>query len=80
MGSKAEMDCDLLYLAELMEESRYYNPVFIPNQVLTEFRHTGSLDLLRRVYMSHDETSLVCLLYTSPSPRDKRQSRMPSSA
>ena len=24
--------------------------------------------------------SLLCLLYTSPSPRDKRQSRMPSSA
>ena len=24
--------------------------------------------------------SLACLLYTSPSPRDKRQSRMPSSA
>ena len=33
-----------------------------------------------------DTTSLesvrdgICLLYTSPSPRDKRQSRMPSSA
>ena len=26
------------------------------------------------------ETSPACLLYTSPSPRDKRQSRMPSSA
>ena len=25
-------------------------------------------------------TSTFCLLYTSPSPRDKRQSRMPSSA
>ena len=25
-------------------------------------------------------TALGCLLYTSPSPRDKRQSRMPSSA
>ena len=25
-------------------------------------------------------TSEICLLYTSPSPRDKRQSRMPSSA
>ena len=25
-------------------------------------------------------TSSHCLLYTSPSPRDKRQSRMPSSA
>ena len=24
--------------------------------------------------------SYLCLLYTSPSPRDKRQSRMPSSA
>ena len=24
--------------------------------------------------------SNICLLYTSPSPRDKRQSRMPSSA
>ena len=26
------------------------------------------------------EEVVVCLLYTSPSPRDKRQSRMPSSA
>ena len=26
------------------------------------------------------ETLYICLLYTSPSPRDKRQSRMPSSA
>ena len=26
------------------------------------------------------QVAKVCLLYTSPSPRDKRQSRMPSSA
>ena len=26
------------------------------------------------------ERGIACLLYTSPSPRDKRQSRMPSSA
>ena len=26
------------------------------------------------------EDLITCLLYTSPSPRDKRQSRMPSSA
>ena len=26
------------------------------------------------------ESCNICLLYTSPSPRDKRQSRMPSSA
>ena len=35
-------------------------------------------DLLPEVHFhSHDR---LCLLYTSPSPRDKRQSRMPSSA
>ena len=28
----------------------------------------------------NDEKPDLCLLYTSPSPRDKRQSRMPSSA
>ena len=32
------------------------------------------IDDIRRLYTSD------CLLYTSPSPRDKRQSRMPSSA
>ena len=29
---------------------------------------------------SYQEWFEICLLYTSPSPRDKRQSRMPSSA
>ena len=28
----------------------------------------------------HEDITYACLLYTSPSPRDKRQSRMPSSA
>ena len=28
----------------------------------------------------YGESSIICLLYTSPSPRDKRQYRMPSSA
>ena len=27
-----------------------------------------------------EDKDMHCLLYTSPSPRDKRQSRMPSSA
>ena len=31
-------------------------------------------------YFHHIEVLSDCLLYTSPSPRDKRQSRMPSSA
>ena len=32
------------------------------------------------LFDSDNHTSATCLLYTSPSPRDKRQSRMPSSA
>ena len=46
-----------------------------------------SKDVIPRIVAvaPHDETDeyeriSVCLLYTSPSPRDKRQSRMPSSA
>ena len=30
--------------------------------------------------MNGQNCVICCLLYTSPSPRDKRQSRMPSSA
>ena len=33
-----------------------------------------------RVAARHEAQVAACLLYTSPSPRDKRQSRMPSSA
>ena len=35
-----------------------------------------SMQLASLMLLQH----LPCLLYTSPSPRDKRQSRMPSSA
>ena len=30
--------------------------------------------------LAHEALSIDCLLYTSPSPRDMRRSRMPSSA
>ena len=38
----------------------------------------GTIGALSSFY--HDSLDINCLLYTSPSPRDKRQSRMPSSA
>ena len=42
----------------------------------------GKLGLFIPVIHTHNNRELFkdCLLYTSPSPRDKRQSRMPSSA
>ena len=36
--------------------------------------------ILRDTDLTEIELMDGCLLYTSPSPRDKRQSRMPSSA
>ena len=35
---------------------------------------------LPNVFEEKTDMHIGCLLYTSPSPRDKRQSRMPSSA
>ena len=42
-------------------------------------RQTQSAGNLRNLAVANN-TYAACLLYTSPSPRDKRQSRMPSSA
>ena len=51
--------------------------VVIQDQILNEIRKVQEVLGLSLIYISHD---IACLLYTSPSPRDKRQSRMPSSA
>ena len=47
-----------------------------PNQVLKLSDELGFNEVLSGMQSLYDH----CLLYTSPSPRDKRQSRMPSSA
>ena len=38
------------------------------------------MDKEKATFQVHQPQRYICLLYTSPSPRDKRQSRMPSSA
>ena len=54
--------------------------------ILNRKKHTTGVHLSAggKVLKTHTCTVLLdtgsCLLYTSPSPRDKRQSRMPSSA
>ena len=47
-------------------------------KVLTFFAVTAFVDAQN--FMRHGLLLLPCLLYTSPSPRDQRGSRMPSSA
>ena len=39
-----------------------------------------SLSDIVGLYSKYSPTALACLLYTSPSPRDRTRSRMPSSA
>ena len=41
---------------------------------------SGALSDLSESFTANWYLNNICLLYTSPSPRDKRQSRMPSSA
>ena len=65
------------------------------NSYVDNFNHKNAdeIDNGNMVAMEHSSASFIekasgiktryvidCLLYTSPSPRDKRQSRMPSSA
>ena len=44
----------------------------VTDESLKKFLNSLKLDI--------SKINNICLLYTSPSPRDKRQSRMPSSA
>ena len=47
---------------------------------LAALLHTSALAFQVLKYLGVLYLFYICLLYTSPSPRDKRQSRMPSSA
>ena len=54
----------------------------LPNQVLLGVTGSGKTFTMAHVIARLQRPSLVlaCLLYTSPSPRDRQKSRMPSSA
>ena len=65
--------------AEAEEESRVAGSVGEgPRCVLRRYLDGGDLQKFIRTHKKLKETT--CLLYTSPSPRDQRGSRMPSSA
>ena len=65
-------------------DSRYYAKVvgFLSAFVSDppQYIPVGELDTKNSVLVARGYNRESCLLYTSPSPRDKRQSRMPSSA
>ena len=49
-------------------------------QSLVDSARRNINNIAESVQCIDDDEPIPCLLYTSPSPRDKRQSRMPSSA
>ena len=58
--------------------------LFIMEVMKTEVHHNSPVDgKVIQVNIQNDQEAVepgTCLLYTSPSPRDQRGSRMPSSA
>ena len=51
-----------------------------PAMITTGFALFMTVFIMKPVVTDIYDNAYTCLLYTSPSPRDKRQSRMPSSA
>ena len=62
-------------------QSAYYDLSFLSFSMRIQLAklYFSTVEALEQYELSN-ETYNSCLLYTSPSPRDKRQSRMPSSA
>ena len=65
--------------AKCLNDETYQSLIVAP-------RGSGKTHLTKVIYcrlkkaVGLENKIVICLLYTSPSPRDKRQSRMPSSA
>ena len=68
----------------IKNEKEYINNWLSMDKLLKDNGMTWSAGLEPTMESDYTEEEycqyVTCLLYTSPSPRDKRQSRMPSSA
>ena len=64
---------------EVLGTIRNNNLVDQTKQTVSKYASTEKLSFVELDLLKDDGWN-DCLLYTSPSPRDKRQSRMPSSA
>ena len=54
----------------------HYDPAHSEERMAARPAHLENLDVMRE----RGQLANACLLYTSPSPRDVEESRMPSSA
>ena len=70
---------EVVGIANSLEDAQSQLDVLEPDLLLLDifFPEGSGLDFLKKARMHSKQ---VCLLYTSPSPRDVEESRMPSSA
>ena len=76
---------DLQFLKSINSKTSFITSTYVETiEEAIEFANAGVSDLLLRDWSSEQILELQnlegCLLYTSPSPRDRQKSRMPSSA
>ena len=73
-------------LGEAMQDVKHGRTLAVPEHLRTKTpkklaEASGATNEQLAYHYAHDyEGNYVCLLYTSPSPRDRQKSRMPSSA
>ena len=85
---QGEIPCHKVYEDEHVFSFLDINPCSVGHTLVVPKEQCASLDELSdeasaavgRVLPRLSRAVLACLLYTSPSPRDQRGSRMPSSA
>ena len=76
----------VLFAGNLNAEAKTYKMVFVPaSEKGDESDYTSLIAITEKLTGFNIDTIKVtdynaCLLYTSPSPRDRTRSRMPSSA
>ena len=63
-----------------LERDDYYDELLQKRDALRNLDKAGTLSAAQAVELQTTEQLYNCLLYTSPSPRDRTRSRMPSSA
>ena len=66
-----------MYLGKLGNMKKEYSVNNFKNKTVLVTGHTGFIGTWMSLWL---DMLGACLLYTSPSPRDRQKSRMPSSA
>ena len=81
-GFCAGVDRAILMVQEAL--NKYGSPVYVRHEIVHNKYVVDSLKAEGAIFIEElseiDQKDRPCLLYTSPSPRDQRGSRMPSSA